>query len=1294
MRAGMRTVAIAGGGASALLVVLLVAAVMAESWITAAAAGILGILLAVGVTVVVARFADRVSRDADRTSIRLRNIEARMSRDADKASMRATADAERDDRLENLRADLEGARKSIGVLDRRMKAAKLDALQAEVATLTRAVRVLRRRVPDGFLDPVHDELANLANTMATEIARLNGAVQETQSRADEPARAELAAVGKTAQDAWQLGTQTALRLGRHPRSFLTVTQAADLFERYLSEDRFLEVIPLITRYDLLRRLDLGTLRALYRFYKATGYLNHASMVLKRVAEASHRPGDRKAVAKLDRELALLAHPMSVNTDVPAAQAHDASGPILHFVGKVLPETQSGYTIRTHYTARAQLNRGLRVAVAGQSGITADRVEKATHYEYQGVDYHLLPGPVRGDIPIDEWLRVNVRELAALVRRLRPSVLHAHSDFYNALIVHAVGAAYGIPTAYETRGFWEESWLSRTMSKYSWELDSRNIFETYGLPAAYSLRKHAEEVARSAVHHNFTLAGVMREHILEASTPEGGTDDVSIVPNAVDPDSFPVQDRDQELADALGIPEDALVVGYVSSMVSYEGVDTLIDGYQIASERVSQRMWLLLVGDGSDLEALKQRVADREISNVIFTGSVPHDDILSYYGLIDIFVVPRKKSPVADLVTPLKPFEAFATGRAVILSDVAALQEIADQSGATETFRAGFPRDLARKIVELVGNPAKRRGLGVRAAHWVRAHRSWDANVEEYYRVYRKLGYRGPVDPSLESATERRSGGVRETLPRARPRESGPTAAPRGDSSSEDESRAAGDDQLVTTDQGAPEPGSSGFVAPTFRVVVVAMKPQIAGRIRRNIQTLLELGAQVVVVNTTPRDDFFQGLSSPRLSSDFVDVRSLAVRYQSRMTRKKNERQAKWDLQKKGHTGAAKSPVNRVPEWTSTDLPGMDLMVRGLTAPRAQEALREVRQRWRKADKELTKFVRSTRNKRELLIRDQLKQVHLVNRFAEFWRLAPARIVGHQPDLIISSDLPGLVGASIAAQRLGVPHLHDCHELYLESTTLKPYERRLLWPVEKHYIRRADSVVVVNETIRDEYARRYGVHGTVLRNSAPAVPESVRRNPMNLRALAGIAQDAKVLLYQGGFMTGRGLDVCVRAVEHLPPEVHLVAIGKGKMLEELQELARTLEVSDRVHWLPAVEPGELPAYTASADLGVIPYQPVSRNNQYALPNKIFEYTGAGIPFVASDLPELRRIVSTAACGAVYDPFSPDALASAVRRVLDPEQYATYRTNAEQFGRENSWETEREILVSEISRLVLGRASGVG
>lgn len=1106
-------------------------------------------------------------------------------------------------------------------------------------------------------------------------------------------RRELDGLDARTADTWALSTQSALQLGRRPQSFLSGTQAQDLFQHYLDSNRLLEAGPLLKGYPVLATQKLGTLRSLYRFYRSAGYWGLAETVLEKIATASQGDNDRSTLHRLRCDIDVFSDPASVTADLPSVNAHSATGPVLHMVGKMLPDTQSGYTLRTHYTARAQARRGLPVIVVGQSGI-AEGEDTPDSYSHDGIEYRRLRGPHRRETDTESWLRHDIQELSRIVRELRPSVLHAHSDFHNAVIADVVGRAHGVPTVYESRGFWEESWLTRTIARHGWEGDIDSIFATYGAPEAYALRKHAEEVARTLPDHNFTLAEVMKDHILDCAPDGLAPEEVTVVPNAVDPEEFPVQQRDPELAAGLGLPEDALIIGYISSMVEYEGIETLIDGFRGAAAQAEVPLHLLLVGAGDHLAALRRHAEESGAENIHFVGAVPHADVLRYYGLIDIFVVPRRRSPVGELVTPLKPFEAFATGRTVVLSNVAALKEIAEESGAAETFRAGDADDLTRTLISLAADPQRRRHLGVRGARWVRGHRTWDTNVAAYLRVYRRLGYRGPADPAVDTTahdadgaggvstsrgrrrrTWRRVGSQR----RAEPSESGP----RGDLRTAEIGRA----QISAPPDLAP---SSQRPGTGRRAVVVAMKPQIAGRIRRNIITLLELGFEVTVVNSAPRADFFQGLAHPLLSADFIEVRSLAVRYQARMTRKKNERQARWDEQKRlertRRAAGAAAPSRKAPTWMTADLPGTDLALRLWTSAGARDVRERLERAWTTADKRVTKFVRNSRSTRDLAIRDQLKQVHLINRFVEFWRLSPERIAAHAPDLVVSSDLPGLVGASIAARRLGVPHLHDCHELYLESTSLRPYERRLLWPFEKAYMRRADAVVVVNETIRNEYRDRYGVEGTVLRNAAPAVPESVRSNPMDIRALAGLDRTAKVVLYQGGLVPGRGLDVCVRAAAHFDDGVHLVLIGKGRSRDELVMLAEEAGVGDRVHFLPAVEPGELPAYTSAADVGVIPYQPVSRNNEYALPNKIFEYTGAGIPVVASDLPELRRIVSTSECGVTYDSFDPVDLARALRDVLSTERTDAYRRNAERYGRANTWESEREILSRQIRGLL--------
>lgn len=681
MRRNLRTAIVVGGIGATVLLALLVTAVVTRSWGWALAAVVLGCVLAAGASFLVARTAQRQRAANNRLSTLTRRLERQVAESAG--------------RSRDLEARVEPA---------------LAEMSTGLAAVGKDVAVLRRRLPAGFLDAVSADVDGLASTMP--------ALRRSSF-------------------------ETSFHLGHDPRRILSSAEAAELFRDYLERDELVALRPLIEHFDVLEQQKLSTLRRLYRFYRGAGYWELASRCITQVYAKSGRDTDARALDKIRREIDLFANPTLVTVGLDETGAHDPTGPIVHMVGRVLPETQTGYTLRTQYTVMAQLKKGLPVAVVAQSGVGPHPVEETEHYRHEGVDHYLLAGGARNELLIDEWLRQNIVELDRLVKRLRPSVLHAHSDFFNALIVHAVGRANSIPTVYESRGFWEESWLSRTSTKNGWAGHEELLFALYGRPEAYQLRKHAEEVARTLVDHVFTLAEVMRDYILDSASGAIAGDDVSIVPNAVEAERFPVQERDDALAAELGLPPGAVTIGYISSIVEYEGIDTLIEAFRLASAATDRAMCLLLVGDGGYLPTLRELVESHDIKNVFFTGRVPHEDVLRYYGLIDVFVVPRKPATVADLVTPLKPFEAFSTGRAVVLSDVGALREIAAQSGAAESFRAGAPDDLARVLIALIEDPERRRELSRRGARWVRNHRSWDRNVNEYYRIYRKLGYSGP-----------------------------------------------------------------------------------------------------------------------------------------------------------------------------------------------------------------------------------------------------------------------------------------------------------------------------------------------------------------------------------------------------------------------------------------------------------------------------------------------------------------------------------------------------------------------
>ncbi|WP_368842400.1 heparinase II/III family protein [Kocuria sp. CPCC 205235] len=492
-------------------------------------------------------------------------------------------------------------------------------------------------------------------------------------------------------------------------------------------------------------LNLSDRRKLAKGLYHRGYLVRSYEVIQGIAATTQREKDQQTSQLRASELAMMRG--DVELVVPTPETYTAAtGRVLHVVGKAIPETQTGYTLRTHYLAQAQTDKGYDVHVMRQAGGTPERLGE-DHMVLDEVTYHLPEGPVRGSVPWDEWLQSNVMELFDLVGRIRPSLLHCHSDYINQMIAKPVAEAYGIPLVYESRGFWEESWLSRVETQAGRSLDRDH--EHYGLPEAYSLRREREDQARRSSDHVTTLAEVMKRHIVDRGEDP---DRISVTPNGVQPEEFPVVAPDLQLKAELGIPRDVPVIGYITSVVEYEGIDTLITAFS-RMRQLGEDAWLLLVGDGPVRKSLEQLAKSLGVSDrVLFTGRVPHEEILGYYSLIDLFVVPRKNRAVCHLVTPLKPFEALSTGRTVVVSNVDALQDIADESQSVVTFEAGDVESLSSVLRRLLSDPSRRQELSERGSAWVREQRSWAAIASGYDGPYKRLGVKFFNDMKSNRAT--------------------------------------------------------------------------------------------------------------------------------------------------------------------------------------------------------------------------------------------------------------------------------------------------------------------------------------------------------------------------------------------------------------------------------------------------------------------------------------------------------------------------------------------------------------
>jgi len=400
--------------------------------------------------------------------------------------------------------------------------------------------------------------------------------------------------------------------------------------------------------------------------------------------------------------------------------------VLHLVTDALPTTSAGYTIRTHEIALAQREAGLDPHVVTPCGypVTQGRIDGRRLVVLDGVPYHrLLPWRMPGRE--DAVAKAGLELAAALTNAIRPAVLHAASNFANARLALALRERYGLPVVYEVRGFWEDTWLSRHPN--GTDLANSEL---------YRRNRDLETRCMQAADLVVTLGEAMREEIVARGVP---ADKVLIVPNAVSEDFLQPLPDAGALRKELGIKPDEHVIGEVTSLVPHEGIGTLLQATRLLKDR-GIKVRALIVGDGPERPALRRQAADLGLGEaVIFTGRVPAAKVREFHALLDVFVVPRTPDRVCQLVTPLKPVEAMASGLCVVTSDVQALAEIIkpDVTGALT-----IPQDpvaLADSLELLVCSPDIRKKLGDNAREWVARDRTWAHNAARYRDAYARLG---------------------------------------------------------------------------------------------------------------------------------------------------------------------------------------------------------------------------------------------------------------------------------------------------------------------------------------------------------------------------------------------------------------------------------------------------------------------------------------------------------------------------------------------------------------------------
>ena len=396
-------------------------------------------------------------------------------------------------------------------------------------------------------------------------------------------------------------------------------------------------------------------------------------------------------------------------------AYEAQGDrVFYLLHNSLPHNSAGYATRTHGLL-SDLNRiGWDVDGVTRLGYPYDMPGKAElpdvpmHEVVGNVDYRrLLKGrDIEKKNPLFHYTERYSSALLELAKEQRPAIIHAASNHWNGLTAVKTARQLGLPSIYEVRGLWEVTRGSRNP-----EWAESNMFK-------YIARMEAD--AAKGATRVFAITEALREEMINRGVEE---EKISVVPNGVDTSRFTPIPRDEELASQLGV-SGKTVIGYVGSVLDYEGIELMLEAAEQLN-RTREDFHVLIVGDGAELERFQHHVQEHELEHIVtFTGRVPHEEVERYYSLIDVTPFPRLPLPVCEMVSPLKPFEAMAMGKAVVASDVAALKEIVTPGMNGYLHEKGSAESLIEQLTVLLDDRDHTSRIGAQARDWVVENRDW------------------------------------------------------------------------------------------------------------------------------------------------------------------------------------------------------------------------------------------------------------------------------------------------------------------------------------------------------------------------------------------------------------------------------------------------------------------------------------------------------------------------------------------------------------------------------------------
>ncbi|HVA99308.1 MAG TPA: glycosyltransferase [Bacteroidia bacterium] len=284
---------------------------------------------------------------------------------------------------------------------------------------------------------------------------------------------------------------------------------------------------------------------------------------------------------------------------------------------------------------------------------------------------------------------------------------------------------------------------------------------------------------------------------------------------------------------------------------------------------------------------------------------------------------------------------------------------------------------------------------------------------------------------------------------------------------------------------------------------------------------------------------------------------------------------------------------------------------------------------------------------------------------------------HKADVLVSNDLDTLAPNYFISKIKNIPIVYDSHEIFTEVPELKnnAFKKNLWLTIEKNIFPKLKHVFTVNNSIANYFSDLYKVPVNVLRN-VPFLKKSEIKIPEKNKIFD---TDKKIIILQGaGINIDRGAEEMVEAMQYIDVAI-LVIIGCGDVIPILEKMIVELKLENKVFLMGKIPFEKLQYYTPLADLGLTLDKDTNLNYRFSLPNKIFDYIQAGVPVLATELVEIKKIITEYQIGDCIQNHDPKHIAEKINAIFANELLLKqWKENTKIAAQTLCWENEEKVL----------------